>query len=210
MWQRRGCRENFRGANRVGVRAVNSEDGKSGLGSAVSGLMEGDAGPPVPNSEQLPLLPEAGESQGAIQNGDGQTPERRGPGRPPGSKNKRTEDWTEYILGKYTSPLEFLAKAYTADRDQLAKDLGCDKLDAYKLQIQAARELAPYVHQKQPMAVQMDAKGRVILIASGLPDTPGISVDALAALGLGVNENGSVTTLDGEAIVRDDEEDSEE
>lgn len=184
---------------------MNSENEKSGLGSAVDALMEGQE-PPAPNAEQLPLLPGAGESQEAIPTeGEGAPPGHRGPGRPPGARNKRTEEWTEYILSRHKSPLVFLAEQYTKSLKELVEELKCDPLDARKLQVQAARDLAPYVHQKQPVAMEIEGKGRVLLIASGLPGAPELSSDALTALGLAVGGDGGVL-VDGEPVDAGDDE----
>ncbi|WP_022729764.1 hypothetical protein [Fodinicurvata sediminis] len=140
------------------------QDGKSGLGSALTEAGgPGEAPEPEDQGEQLELLPgplkpadqvaqEAAEAAGAAPD------VRRGPGRPPGAKNRRTEAWTEYLLSQYRSPLVVLAETYSRPVADLARELGCKKEDAFRHQIQAAKELAPYVHQKLPVAVQVEGK----------------------------------------------------
>ena len=59
------------------------------------------------------------------------------------------------MLAKHRSPLEVLAEAYSRPVKELATELGCDVLDAYKIQLLAAKELAPYIHQKMPVAVDV-------------------------------------------------------
>jgi hypothetical protein len=114
---------------------------KTGIKAALAG--EDLARPPaVEEGEQLelaglPLAPAA----------------KRAPGRPAGSLNKATEAWREFLLTKYRSPLEVLAETFTRPVDELAKALGCKRLEAYQLQLQAARELAPYVHKKMPVEI---------------------------------------------------------
>lgn len=121
-------------------------------------------------AEQLALLPtdanvaEAGEADDVAQ--------RAGPGRPAGSRNRRTSDWTDFILTRYRSPLLFLADTYTRPVDDLAREIGCDRDEALKIQIDAAKNLAPYVHQKQPVAVEVDGKGVVTLILEGFGGQP--------------------------------------
>ena len=121
---------------------------------------------------QLPLLP-VSESE-AVDGADGTDPAegqgRRGPGRPAGSRNRRTQDWVDYILAKYPSPLEALASCYARSVDVLMAELKCSRLDAYKIQQAAAANLAPYIHQKQPMAMQIEGKGMVQLIIQGVDD----------------------------------------
>ena len=73
---------------------------------------------------------------------------RAGRGRPPGSRNRTTREWCEHITHKYGSPLEVLAQMSRAPTDQLAKELGCTKLEAYVQKRHAAESLAPYLHPK--------------------------------------------------------------
>jgi len=90
--------------------------------------------------------------------------EKRGRGRPKGSKNKRTEDWTEYLLNNYRSPLIMFAETYSRPTAALALELHCSLEDAFKIQMDAAKQLAPYVHQKLPQAIEFDTeKGLVSL-----------------------------------------------
>jgi hypothetical protein len=73
---------------------------------------------------------------------------RAGRGRPPGARNRTTREWCEHITRKYGSPLEVLAQMSRAPTDQLAKELGCTKLEAYVQKRHAAESLAPYLHPK--------------------------------------------------------------
>lgn len=84
---------------------------------------------------------------------------RRGRGRPQGSRNRRTEDWARLVLDTRRSPLLVLADFYSLPVEELAGRLGCDRLDAAKLQMAAAVALAPYVHQRLPQAVNLDLNG---------------------------------------------------
>lgn len=116
--------------------------------------------------EQLDLLPlvDASALQKAAEKGAGP----RGVGRPPGSKNKNTQEWRDFILGKYTSPLVVLAEAYSRPVHVLAAELKCSLEDAFKLQIAAAKELAPYVHQKMPQAIEAGENGLIHLTINAL------------------------------------------
>ena len=136
---------------------------------------------------QLPLLPlrEDGSAvDEATDPSDGEV--SRGPGRPPGARNRRTQEWVDYILSKYPSPLEALASTYARPVEALAKELNCSRADAYKIQQQAAVNLAPYIHQKQPMAMQIEGKGMVQLIIQGVDDAediPAVNDDSLVIEG---------------------------
>ena len=81
---------------------------------------------------------------------------RNGAGRPQGSRNRATVEAAEWILSRFRSPLAFLAEVYTRPAKLLAKELGCDVLEAFRLQQAAALGLAPYIHRKQPTALEIE------------------------------------------------------
>ena len=101
-----------------------------------------------------PSVPSSGEVAGA-----------RGPGRPPGARNRRTLDLIEYMtaLG-YRMPPLVLAETYSRPVEALAKELSISKGEAFKLQLAAAQALLPYTAQKQPIAIQIDSRGRMMLV----------------------------------------------
>lgn len=151
---------------------------KVGLVAAVEDAMAGQ-GPeaPEPDGEQLPLLPLPLKDIGA----DGQLVEQpRRAGRPPGARNKRTEAWLDWFGARYRMPLEMLGQVISRPADVLALELGCSRHDAYKLQVEAARALLPYCHQKQPVAVQIDGASLVQLI---IEDPAGLAGAAQAGDG---------------------------
>jgi hypothetical protein len=85
-------------------------------------------------------------------------------GRPPGARNKSTEEWRAFMHRQYRSPLLFLADLVSLDpkalRDkvmQADRDAGVKReislMDVLQLQRQAAEALAPYLHRKQPIAI---------------------------------------------------------
>ncbi len=138
---------------------------KEGVDAALSEAMEayGDA-PPDVKAEQLALLP--------LPLDEAVKPERRvgQRGRPKGAKNKRTEAWRAWLLSSYRSPLEMLCQTFTMPVGELAKALDCDLLDAFKMQILAAREAGPYLHQKMPVAVDVSSTPAVNLSIFGAAD----------------------------------------
>ncbi len=89
--------------------------------------------------------------------------EKRGPGRPPGAPNRRTVEMAQFLLKRYASPLEVLAQIATARVDELSQSLGCDKLEALQEKRLAAIALLPYVHQKQPVALDVTNRNVVHL-----------------------------------------------
>ena len=79
----------------------------------------------------------------------------RKPGRPKGAKNKSTKEWVEYFLNTVKeSPLMFLGRLYAQETVALARKMQCKREDALKLQVAAANACLPYVHQKQPIAIE--------------------------------------------------------
>jgi hypothetical protein len=86
---------------------------------------------------------------------DGMEPSR-GPGRPPGRRNRRTEERANYLLSRYPSPLEGLAQIAAMPVAELAKRLGCTPLEALQEQRLSRIALAPYVHARMPVAISTD------------------------------------------------------
>lgn len=79
--------------------------------------------------------------------------ERRGPGRPPGSPNKRTADLRRFILARYKHPVIAAAEIFSMSVDELAAALNCDKRDAVLVQVRCAEFVAPYIEAKMPQRV---------------------------------------------------------
>lgn len=77
-------------------------------------------------------------------------------GRPPGSKNKATQDLVKYITTQYGSPAEVLARTYSRPTRELAAELHCSLLDAHKLRMTAADALLPYAHSKKPIEATLN------------------------------------------------------
>lgn len=156
--------------------------GTDGLATAVAEAHDRDEQPPgVVDGEQMALLPlplrNATASEPDAQKVD---TAGRGPGRPPGAKNKSTKQWTQYLLTRYRSPLEALAEIYCRPLPELCAELmsyagaaegskpSWDRIiEVLKIQMGAAKELAPYVHQKQPMAIDGGENGIISLFIGG-------------------------------------------
>ncbi len=105
---------------------------------------------------QLPLL--AAVAEPALLDGEDGVPDAaRGPGRPPGSRNKRTEETLEYLqaLG-YSSPLRGLAEVWARPVAVLAAELGCSLGHAMEIQLDAMKASLPYWHQRLPQVVELE------------------------------------------------------
>lgn len=126
-----------------------ADEKPSGLLAAVRELMADHAGEMY--EQQLALLPTPATERVEVPEA-GEDGKRRGPGRPPGAKNKSTLDWARYIQARYRDPRLFLAETYNRPVEQLAKELDCSLLDAFRVQFMAAKEIAPYIASKMPTA----------------------------------------------------------
>lgn len=119
-----------------------------------------------PDFEQhsLPLVETGQDVEGRAQIIDFNqgSDEKRGRGRPPGSKNKRAEDWADYILTQYRSPLILFAETYSRSIDSLKTELHCTAKEAFMIQMDAATRLAPYIHQKLPQAIEIETEKGLI------------------------------------------------
>jgi hypothetical protein len=153
--------------------------------SAVARAVEqADAGPIVP-AEQLALMPLArAEHEKPAASGVG--------GRPKGSPNKRTAAMVAYLTSRYAHPLEVLAQVISRPVADLAKEIGTSKADAFAFQIQAAKELAPYVAQKLPTLVDFKGdlsvsegttRGEILAEIAKLAAEAGVTIEGVANQG---------------------------
>lgn len=117
---------------------------------------------------------------------------RRGRGRPAGSRNRRTQDWAEYLLSRYRSPLVVLAETYSRPAAELAAELGCSRLEAGQMQLKAAAELAPYLHGKMPVEVNLSGRANLVLSVPGLDVPLGVSEGGSSGLMIDVTPAGQV------------------
>ncbi len=141
-----------------------AEGEKQGAVAAIEAIGAGD--PPGAGSAGQAELFDAEDAPTPLGDAVG----RSGPkgGRPRGSRNRRTAEWCDYILGQYRSPLVVMAETYSMPVEELAEKLGCDKLDAFKAQQAAAAALAPYIHQRQPQAIELPEHTRGLLVIGDL------------------------------------------
>lgn len=94
---------------------------------------------------------------------------RRQPGRPKGARNRRTLRVAELLL-LHGDPLRKLIELGMTPVDQFAASLGCSALEAAIEQRQCLAAALPYIHQKQPLAVNLNNRTVVHLtINEGAP-----------------------------------------
>lgn len=142
-----------------------------GTKAAVDQLMAGATLPAT--AEQLGLLdPVAppGEVPSAVLDGA-----RRG--RPPGSRNRRTQEIVDYLTSKYPLPLEGLLRMAAMSIEEIVAELGCTKLEAQQEKRQAWIATLPYIHQRQAIAVDVTNHKMVHLTIVEGSDEPGAEGD---------------------------------
>ncbi len=127
--------------------------------TAIATVGAGEA--PETAVEQLALLPAApGETVAE--------PVANRIGRPRGARNRRTKEMVDWLLNArgLKPPLEFLLELLDKSTIELI-ELGVKAEEALKLKVHAATAALPYVHQKQPMAVEAVGKTAGLLVLPG-------------------------------------------
>lgn len=93
-----------------------------------------------------------------------------GRGRPKGSRNRSTAELVKLISAKGRHPLIAMAEIVAMPIPDIAVALGCKLLEAAEYQRKVMSDLAPYVAQKQPVAVQVaGANAGMLVINLGTP-----------------------------------------
>ena len=103
----------------------------------------------------------------------------RGPGRPPGSRNKLNERTLAWLRAKYPDPRERMLAIVAANPAYLAAIWGCKIFDAVQEQRLCAAIVMPFVAQKQPLSVDLNTKTAVYLtiVEGDQSHETGITVD---------------------------------
>jgi hypothetical protein len=186
------------GGLELNMGVILATDPTNGLKTAIEAAVD-PTEPPVARAEQLPLLPS--EQLDLLPTAPAERVlEMRAPrkaGRPAGAINRSTKAWREYLGQRYRSPLEVLAETYSRPTMDLALELGCTLLEAYELQRKCAVDLAPYMHGKMPIEVELNGGGLVQLVintgldqVSGSVESDGISIEGTIVSNQDVNEDG--------------------
>lgn len=135
--------------------------------------------------------------------------QRRGPGRPKGSPNKKTDDLRRYLLGRgdLKHPVLAAAEIYSMSVDDLRAALPeTSAKDAVLIQIRCMEFVAPYVEAKMPQKLVIDGNERLPEFhlhfgqqGAELRDEQGNKVD-LVALAARAKDAMSQRLIEGEAI----------
>lgn len=115
-----------------------------------------------PDAAQLGLF--SGESVfGKVRRPGGEIV-RSGPGRPRGAINRTTRDLVKLIESTGRHPLLAMAEIVATPIDVIAATLGCKRIEAAEYHRKVMSDLAPYVAQKLPTAVQVQGANAGMLV----------------------------------------------
>jgi hypothetical protein len=87
--------------------------------------------------------------------------QERKPGRPKGSRNKRTERTVSMLLARHRDPRVVLLEIAEANTADLAGLLGCSMLEAMQERRIAAAAVLPFVAQRMPIAIDVTKRSAI-------------------------------------------------
>jgi hypothetical protein len=126
-------------------------------------------------------------------------PQKRKAGRPPGALNERTKAVQAWLLSQNRHPLAVMAEAYSMSTIDLAKAIGMQPVqdrnkdgvpvgepywpqgmlyDLFKLQMDMAKAVTPYVAAPMPQEVKVAQTAPVNIAFLGVNGPGGVSVGA--------------------------------
>ena len=181
-----------------------SEQHKEGLAAALKvSTAAHPSAPPGTAEEQLDLHELLGLRKPApVPTANcNQMPARRGgPGRPPGVRNRRTEEWINYLLSKYTSPVEVMLRVANMGVEDLRGALSCSAAEALEIILKAANYSAPFVHARSPEIGIIADPAKVAW--GGVPEppqpSPGDDARDVTAARV-IDQDGNVSPRDGQS-----------
>lgn len=122
---------------------------------------------------------------------EGQRIVPNGRGRPRGSVNRTTADMVKLIQASGRHPLLAMAEIVATPINVISETLGCTLLEAANYHRQVMSDLAPYVAQRMPLALQVEGANA---------GTLNLVINAGAVVGLGM------TLAEGSPIIDNDTE----
>ena len=139
-----------------------------GVKAVVGELIEG-AEVPAPQASLFPAADIAALGHAAQ---FAQVLRKRGPGRPLGAQNRRTQAFRDYVVarGGGEHPADGLIEVYTRSVHVLAAELRCTTLEAMELQIACRKAMLEYVEGKMPVRVDLNSTGGITLVMEGMSE----------------------------------------
>lgn len=170
----------------------------------MAGDQDGRRSPEEKNGSVVTLLgeamrkvvaPEGGRQTSLFEAGDalpdddraGEAREAGRPGRPPGARNKATEELRAFVRSKYGDPGLKLMEMIFADPKALAQALGAESAwEVRQKQMEWAMKMVPFFWAAMPQEHKVTAKGAFAVAMIGTPGGPAgdqiVTLDPLAAL----------------------------
>lgn len=190
---------------------------KAGISAAIQAVGAGAAPEAGDAACQLSLLGPAG---GEVADAEPVAAGERRAGRPRGARNRRTAEMVRYLTEArgLKTPLEFLVEMFNEAPAEVARRMGLfgaegglATAEAAKMQVQAAIAALPYMHAKQPVALQAVGKTAGMLI---LPGDDGAEAEAADDLGFDLVQDAdgkwqAIQWVDDEAASKSDDDKSE-
>lgn len=167
----------------------------------------------LPDPEQLDML----------RDGNGRLPkdalrqirQASGPGRRPGSRNKRNEKVAKWFIERFGDPLSALGEVMNMPFDQIyetmilvqggeAKNKRVTGRDAMEFWRDSVLTILPYIHGKQPIAIDVTGKADAVIFIPGLNAPAGFTSEqltqAVETLGVKAIEQNGIRLADGRLI----------
>ncbi len=146
---------------------------------------------------------------------------RRGRGRPQGARNKRSEKTAKWFIDRFGDPLAALGEIMNMPFDQIyetmvliqggeAKNKRITGRDAMEFWRDSVLDALPYVHGKQPIAIDITGKADAVIFIPGLNAPAGFTGDqltqAVETLGVQAIEANGIRLADGRLLQAEDAE----
>ncbi|KPH59176.1 hypothetical protein ADT71_23835 [Novosphingobium sp. ST904] len=137
---------------------------------------------------------------------------QQGRGRPRGARNKRSEKIAKWFIAQYGDPLVALGEIMNTPIDVIyeqmilaqggeAKGKRVTGRDAMEFRKSAILDVLPYIHGKQPIAVDFNGKADAVIFIPGLNAPAGFTrdqlTDATEKLGIEAIEAAGIRLDDG-------------
>jgi hypothetical protein len=150
-----------------GIMASKPDQGVKGalqLDQAASDLEKGRAAAAEKAAGEQMMLFADRSVFGTLRDPESGTRVQQGPGRPRGSTNRTTRDLVKLIERTGRHPVLAMAEIVATPIDVIAATLGCKKIEAAEYHRKVMSDLAPYVAQKLPTAIQIEGANAGMLV----------------------------------------------
>lgn len=108
----------------------------------------------------------------------------RSPGRPKGARNKSSQQLLAAVQALGADPAMSLVRTYSMDVKALSRKLGCEPLEALKVQVDAMKAVLPYVRSRAPQEHHVKGENVTLVLGALQVDDPDAGLGgAVAGIG---------------------------